>query len=216
VAAIAEIAPVCSGADSGRRLTEVIELAQSEGFEGRILLPKDLQQVLERAEFQHGAPWERGRLLARHARASWAPGTDRVDDGTLSEILDVDFLSDQLTVHAERPLGLAVRNGSPHRVKFLFRMRSHTARRFEAARFLADNLAAPAGDRWLPATDTKTARQKLQRAFAAEFLCPITTLQEYFKGEPSDEAIEEAGEYFGVSSVAVRSHLANNGLLPRF
>jgi len=77
-------------------------------------------------------------------------------------------------------------------------------------------LAAPAEDHWLPTTDTATARQKLQRAFAAEFLCPITTLQEYLNGDLSEEAIEDAGEHFEVSSVMVRSHLANNGLLPRF
>jgi hypothetical protein len=30
----------------------------------------------------------------------------------------------------------------------------------------------------------------------------------------SNEAIEEAGDYFDISPLAVRSHLANNGLLP--
>jgi hypothetical protein len=215
-AAIAEIALVCAGADPSQRLTEVIELAQSQGIEGSIQLPKDLSQLLERPEFQQSAPWERGRLLARHVRASWALWTERIDDKTLSEILNVDIHSEQRTPSPRQPLGLGVRNGSPHGVKFLFHRRYRSARRFEAARFLADILAAPAKDHWLPATDTKTARQKLQRAFAAEFLCPIATLREYLNGDLSDEAIEEASEYFNVSPLAVRSHLANNGLLPRF
>jgi hypothetical protein len=215
-AAIAEIALVCSGVDPDQRLTEVIEFARSQGIEGRIQLPNDLSQLLERSEFQQSAPWDRGRLLARHARASWALWTDRIEDTTLSDMLNVDIHSEQLTTSAKQPLGLGVRNGSPHCVKFLFHRRHHSARRFEAARFLADILAAPAEDHWLPATDTKTARQKLQRAFAAEFLCPIIKLREYLNGDLSDEAIEEAGEYFDVSSVMVHSHLANNGLLPRF
>jgi len=217
-AAIAEIALVCAGTDPGRRLTEVIELAQSQGIEGSIHLPDNLSQWLKRPEFQQSAPWERGKLLARHARASWALGTDRIDNTMLSAIFNVDIYSEQRMPRAKQPLGLGVRNGSPHCVKFLFHepYRYRSTRRFEAARFLADMLAAPAEDHWLPATGTKTARQKLQRAFAAEFLCPIAILREHLNGDLSDEAIEEAGEYFDVSPLMVRSHLANNGLLPRF
>jgi hypothetical protein len=215
-AAMAEIALVCAGVDPNQRLNEVLEVARSQGIEGEIRLPDDWSQWLVRPEFQQSAPWERGRLLARHVRASWALGTDRIDDTRLADILHADIHSDQLTIGAQRPLGLGVRNGSPHRVKLLFHRRHHRARRFEAARFIADMLAAPAEDHWLPTTDTATARQKLQRAFAAEFLCPITTLQAYLNGDLSEEAIEEAGEHFEVSSVMVRSHLANNGLLPRF
>jgi Zn-dependent peptidase ImmA (M78 family) len=69
-------------------------------------------------------------------------------------------------------------------------------------------------ERWLPVTDTGTARQKTQRAFAIEFLCPISALDEYLQYDSSVEAVEEAGEYFGVSELAVRSHLANHGRIP--
>jgi Zn-dependent peptidase ImmA (M78 family) len=69
-------------------------------------------------------------------------------------------------------------------------------------------------ERWLPVTDTGTARQKTQRAFAIEFLCPISALDEYLEFDFSAEAMEEAAEYFGVSELAVRSHLANHGRIP--
>ena len=69
-------------------------------------------------------------------------------------------------------------------------------------------------ERWLPVTDTGTARQKTQRAFATEFLCPILALDEYLNHDFSPEAVEEAGEYFGVSELAVKSHLANHGRIP--
>ena len=61
------------------------------------------------------------------------------------------------------PLSLAVRNGDPNRLMLLPRRRESLSRRFEAARFLAETLHAPATDHWLPATDSKTARQEVQR-----------------------------------------------------
>ena len=41
------------------------------------------------------------------------------------------------------------------------------ALRFEAARFLAEQILAPQGECWLTAMDTSTARQKAQRGCAA-------------------------------------------------
>ena len=86
--------------------------------------------------------------------------------------------------------------------------------RFEAARFIVGHLLASPRERWLPATDAKTARQKVQRAFAAEFLCPFDAFEDFIEGDFSPEVIEEAGTLFGVSELAVKSHLANHGKIP--
>jgi Zn-dependent peptidase ImmA (M78 family) len=75
---------------------------------------------------------------------------------------------------------------------------------------------APSDDRWLPATDARTARQQKQRAFAAEFLCPIHAVESFLNEDYSQEAIERAAEHFGVSPLAMRSHLANNDRIERF
>ncbi len=72
---------------------------------------------------------------------------------------------------------------------------------------------ADTNDRWLPVTDAKTARQKMQRAFAIEFLCPIQSLTAFLGDDFSSDATEEAAEHFGVSHTAVETHLVNNGLL---
>jgi Zn-dependent peptidase ImmA (M78 family) len=79
---------------------------------------------------------------------------------------------------------------------------------------MGDQISTPVQERWLPVTDTGTARQKTQRAFAIEFLCPFVALDEYLQRDFSEEAVEDAGEYFGVSDLAVRSHLANHGRIP--
>jgi hypothetical protein len=44
--------------------------------------------------------------------------------------------------------------------------------------------------------DLATARQKFQRAFAAEFLCPINSLVEYLSEDFSDTALEDAALRF--------------------
>jgi len=210
--AIAEIAPACSGTDPEPILAKVVELAHATGTQAHLTRPRPPFQDTVGSD----APWARGRRLAQAARDAWGLQADRVLDETLSDILafDVSVLDHHSKPDSELPLGLAVRRADSDRLNLLFRRRNRSGRRFEAARFLADHLIAADEDRWLPATDAKTARQKMQRAFAAEFLCPIGALQAQLNGNMSSEAIEEASDYFGVSPLAVRSHLANNGLLP--
>jgi Zn-dependent peptidase ImmA (M78 family) len=74
---------------------------------------------------------------------------------------------------------------------------------------------APPKEKWLPVTDIATARQKMQRAFAAEFLCPIDTLLEHLGGDYSQDRMEEVAAHFEVSGLAVHTHLVNNGILSR-
>jgi hypothetical protein len=112
-------------------------------------------------------------------------------------------------------MGLAIRTGNDRDLKLLFHKKNRPARRFEAARFIADYLSAASSDRWLPIADSATARQKLQRAFAAEFLCPIDSLRLHLGSEFLPEAFEDAAEHFGISEWAIKSHLANHQLIPR-
>ena len=80
-----------------------------------------------------------------------------------------------------------------------------SSRRFGLARLMADHIASAAEDALLPATRLKTERQKFQRAFAQEFLCPFDALNEhlgYPDAEMVDEfAIHDAAEHFDVRCV---------------
>jgi Zn-dependent peptidase ImmA (M78 family) len=66
----------------------------------------------------------------------------------------------------------------------------------------------------LASTDLSTARQKYQRAFAAELLCPVDAVVNFLDGDLSESALDEAAEYFEVGEITVRSLLSNNGYLP--
>jgi hypothetical protein len=205
-----EIAPVCAGSDPRGALQNVISLASRPGIPGRISIPT-------RAGVPNGTlpPWQRARQLASAVRKSLGFGIEPLNDKTLSELLQISTDDLNAKPSAPAPMGLAVRTGSDQDLKLLFHKRNRPARRFEAARFIADYLSAEGSDRWLPITDSATARQKLQRAFAAEFLCPIDSLRSYLGDEFLPEAFEEAAEHFGISEMAIKSHLANHQLIPR-
>jgi hypothetical protein len=205
-----EIAPVCAGSSPVDALNTVISRASQPGIPGEFSLPQF-------APVSNGTllPWQRARQLAASVRKSFGLGSEPLSDERLAEFLRIspDHLNEKPPVAA--PLGLVVRTGNDPSLKFLFRKRSRPARRFEAARFIADYLTADASDRWLPITDASTARQKLQRSFAAEFLCPIDSLRSYLGDEFPPEAFEDAAEHFGISEMAIKSHLANHHLIRR-
>ena len=205
-----EIAPVCAGSNPIDALQKVMSLASRPGIHGRVSIPAH-------ASVPKGTvpPWQRARHLAASVRRSLGLGVEPLDDKTLAELLRIspDDLNEKPSVHAL--MGLAVRTGNDRDLTLLFHKRNRPARRFEAARFIADYLSAEGSDRWLPITDAATARQKLQRAFAAEFLCPIDSLRSYLGDEFPPEAFEDAAEHFGISEMAIKSHLANHHLIPR-
>jgi Zn-dependent peptidase ImmA (M78 family) len=55
----------------------------------------------------------------------------------------------------------------------------------------------------------------VQRAFAAELLCPFEALEEKLAGDLSADAREDAARYFNVSERAVTTVLVNNHRLDR-
>lgn len=212
--AVGELAPVCAGDRPDFTLGQILEFGESRGTEGHIEGSAALSSVLDGTEFGASEPWVRGGLLAEKARRVWGLGTEPVSDARLAEVVGVphETFERAATTESHSPAGLAIRDGDD--LRLLFHRKNRPGRRFEASRFIADHLASSGVDRWLLAADTGTARQKLQRAFAVEFLCPFDALEEFLAADYSAETIEDAGDYFGVSGLAVKSHLANHGRIP--
>ncbi|MCC6394384.1 MAG: hypothetical protein IT167_27560 [Bryobacterales bacterium] len=207
-AAIEEMAPVCAGPDPVRILKEIEAFSARPGVDARISPPSALMKQYSST----AVPWERGWNLARMARQAYGFNGDPLPDEQLAAVLELspENLRSSLDGTPRAPLSLAIRNGSGDRVRLLLRKRNRPGLRFEAARLLAEQILTPKGECWLPATDSGTVRQKVQRAFAAEFLCPYEALLDFLKGDFSPESIEEAGEHFGVSELAIKNHLANH------
>jgi hypothetical protein len=211
-AAISEIAPVCAGAQPAKTLTEIESFSNMRGPEAHISTPCLSSEWIAPSE----VPWKRGWRLADELRTACKLGLHAISDQALADMLEIPVgaLQKSNMIPDPLPLSLAIRNGKNDRLKLLFRKRNRPALRFEAARFLAECILTPPDEAWLPATDTHTARQKVQRAFAAEFLCPIGALMDFLDGDFSPEVMDAAAEYFGVSELAVKNHLANHREIP--
>ena len=174
------------------------------------------QRIMGQAD-EFEVPWKRARSAARIARESWGLNS-KVDTSTLSEMFSVpeeELLEADSNITS--PLSVGLRSDdNPEQFGFLSNRRHPHARRFAFARLVADHLTTLDNERLLPATDSKTARQKFQRAFAQEFLCPFDDLKLRFDAHaPTDDAIDEVAAYYGVSPRLVETTLVNNGVLDR-
>lgn len=205
-----EIAAVCSSPDPGASFAAIQDLATHPGIPARIALPASPSVPVR----EH-LPWERGQRLAQWVREFCDWGTLPLSDQTLGDLLAIDSNHLLLADQPRQPIGLAVRSTTEGHLKLLFSKRNRPARRFEAARFIAGHLCANEKDHWLPVSGTATARQKVQRAFAAELLCPIQALRDFLQGDFGSDAFEEAADHFGVSDLLIKTHLANHKLIPR-
>ncbi len=161
-------------------------------------------------------PWQSGEALADAARRLWSIGSGPLPSERLAGLAGAPAAllgRDPQPAAGPLAMGAALRNPEDReRFRVFMRSRLASARRFEFARMLADQIWASPTDTLLPVTRAKTARQKLQRAFAGEFLCPYRDLIEIVDPHnPDDEAIEQAALLYEVSPLVVRTRLVDKG-----
>lgn len=212
MSAMSELSPVFGRRGDGAALGEISRLAGVDGLQGK---PAAMLSMLADPRL-FAPPWQRAVETARSLRAKLGNEDGALDDESLYGLLGLTAPAvAEWTPPTRLQVGLAVPLGNKG-LKFLPRKRHPVAKRFEFARFLGD-CANGEPKRWLASTDLATSRQKFQRAFAAEFLCPIKSLDDFLGGDFSEPAIEDAATKFHVSEQTVESLLANNGYIaPRF
>jgi hypothetical protein len=162
-------------------------------------------------------PWKKAVQAARLVRERWRLGSGPISNATLMGLFSVqeEFFLDSCT-DDHRPISAGYRSNGDGAIRVFLNKKHPTAMRFVLSRIVADHLYAQSGDRLLPATDAKTARQKFQRSFAQEFLCPFDDLKAHIDGRPlTDETIEEAAGRFEVSPLLTKTMLVNRGELAR-
>jgi len=208
---LAELAAVWSR-ESGDIEHSIEELFSAPGIETQPQLPDFLPRSGARQ------PWEHAKADAIALRKEIGGIASKIEDRIIADLLGVNErdLFDSDMIIGRPPAAIAGRTDSS-RLRIVPRKRHPRARRFELARIIGgygDAIARDGYD-WMASTDSRTARQKYQRAFAAEFLCPIHALEEFLSGDLSDDAIESAADQFGVSEQTVTAQLMNNHVLPR-
>ena len=161
--------------------------------------------------------WQRAKEAAKIARMAWSIKPGPISNKVFFEILELNAGKIGNMNFSSTPVTAGFReNDCMDGVKVLFNKRPVSGQRFALARLLADHLNTDQSERLLPACDTATQRQKFQRAFAQEFLCPFEDMIKYFGSSKfNDEAIEALADQFIVSPLLVRTTLVNNGVLER-
>ena len=202
------------GIDAVDRLSQLL---RRDGLDTRALLarwPRDermtfLARAQDSAVSTTEEPWRRGLETARALRRSMGMNGEALGSMALEQLLHLQpGTLDTHSAPIELRAGLAIE--SEDELFLLIRSQVTRNRRFEACRILADLITAPRADSWHPVTTLRTARQQLQRAFAAELLCPIEGLRRFFDGATPDDASSEAAAYFEVSEWVVVHQVENH------
>jgi hypothetical protein len=157
-------------------------------------------------------PYLQGVRAARLFRDTLNMGDEPAPNSLLESRLGAPhaLLEGNASDSSTSPLSVGARLGDG-RLAVALAPRSKHARRFEFARIIADDFFYAADDAWRPVTPTRTGRQQFQRAFAAEFLCPIHGLLERLSHANLGEArIDDLAQEYDVSTWVVDRQIQNN------
>jgi hypothetical protein len=161
------------------------------------------------------APWQQGQAAAYALRAKWQFDSKPISDEGLADRLNISP-NKLLDVKERAPFSFALSAGG--KLGFVLnRLHSHS-RRFDTARLIGDHIGFDISNPLRPATWAVTNRQKFQRAFAAEFLCPSEMIRERFSGklEPGriGDTVAELSTEYKVSEQLILHHMENRNVLP--
>lgn len=162
-------------------------------------------------------PWARGAAAARATREILGMNGDVVTNERLAELFDVPTRLFETGDPANAPCSASSHSDDERGNRLVIDKRLSTSRRFAVCRLLGDRLCSSLETTSLStATSAGTARQKFQRAFAQELLCPFDALMSVLDSDtPSDDDMETAADHFQVSPLLVHTTLVNRHQLPR-
>ncbi len=160
-------------------------------------------------------PWDAGYRWARRLRENL--GLDGQPLSTMAQVGEVlgedveslDEVMRPVNFFTKAPLIDGVVTSQDESPAFAFRTLRDDARRFHFCRALAEVLASPYSDALI--TKAHSERQQRNRAFAAEFLAPSSSLrQRVLLPTIYGDDIDELAEEFGVSSRVIEHQITNH------
>ena len=203
-------------ADDHRGALGLDDTAREFGFDTRPCDGVQSVPALPAVDRSQVHAWQVGVGVARQLRGQENLGDDPIPNARLADLCGVSehvLSRKELTGNIAFTFALDAEDSRKGRV--VLRSAGEQGRRFAIARLLADRLLDERNELLHPATGAYTYRQKLQRAFAGEFLCPVDSLLFFLNGDFSDEKQQDAAEHFNVSPLAVQTLLVNNRHLDR-
>lgn len=180
-------------------------------------LPRLQDTVTPKVADETSPPWSRAAAAARAARHLFGMNGEVVTNDRLAEVFQVPVQLLATGEPASAPCSASSHCDNEQYDRLVINKPLSTSRRFAVCRLLGDRLCSDLEATSLStATDAGTARQKFQRAFAQELLCPFDALMNVLDSDaPSDDDIDAAADHFQVSPLLVRTTLVNRHLLAR-
>lgn len=162
------------------------------------------------------ASWEMAEKAAASVRESLNVPSGPVSNGCLRDLLGVSAHHfSHIHSFTSIPYGIRRRDlGLPTSTVALKAVRPE-AKRFQLCRVLGDAIWSEDDSLGL-ISSAKSARQKFQRAFAQNFLCPSKDLLDYIGNDsPTSDDVTAAAHRFRVSERLVQLTLVNKGVIDR-
>lgn len=210
---VAELATGASREEPALSFNEIRDLAASAGYETRLAsIPRAPAAALD-AQGASNPAWQVGEDVARALRDQEGLGGGHLSDQRLAELAGTDpaVLNGG---GADVPFSFAL-NGGGATARIVLQSPIVISRRFALARLVGDRILQESQEPFIPVMRSYSYRQKLQRAFAAELLCPFKQASEQLDAELTEESQERVANEYRVSPMLVRTQLVNKGVLGR-
>ncbi len=207
---------LAAGAARGGRILRAAEfeqLARQAGHDANTRDAASLARPLPTRPVGEVPAWRLGADAARALRAQEGLGTAPIPTTRLAALAGTSEAVITRQGSTRLPMSFALDTDAPTS-RLVLRSKWGTGRRFDLARLIGDRLIAASGALH-PATGAETYRQKAQRAFAAELLCPFDAVDAMLEGDTSQERQQDVADHFDVSPMAVETLLNFHGRLDR-
>lgn len=161
-------------------------------------------------------PWETGRFLAKKLRMTIGNTDKKIETKTLCDFLGITE-KEISNIHPAHDR-FSVSHVKDDKLYINLKRESSsyysTGRRFQITRLIG-SLLAHTDENIFILSDCKTYSQKLQRAFAAEFLAPIDEVNNFIQKNVTTETIGKAADHFSVSPQTIAHSLTNHGIISK-
>ena len=161
-------------------------------------------------------PWRAAEEAAGRLRESLAVPAGPVPNWRLRNLIGVSahhFY--RIRSFRSIPYGVRRRDSGRRTSTVALRASRPVAKRFELCRVLGDAIWS-GNDRLGLISSAKSARQRFQRAFAQNLLCPFRDLLKYLGTDsPTPDDVTAAAQWFRVSERVIQTTLVNKGVIDR-
>ena len=194
--------------------SDIRSVSETVGFaanpeDGVSFPPTNLPDV---SQWGRIAAWRMGKQFARFVRHQVGLSDEPVDNQELAGLAGTSPCAVE-SCEVSGPIAWIFAPGD-RQARIVLRSRWPTSRRFDMARIVGDRVFSMANcvsaEPLSPATSSYTYRQKAQRSFAAELLCPWHAIEDDFEEGFDDTDIERVAAQFQVSERVVENVLDNN------